>query len=423
MKCFEKRTDLTSLWEEEGDLNRVKAFFQTIQSDSEENEEIKQSVKQKALEKMAQEERGGLPVTSKTGLVQRIRTRLRAMSGLRPWKLGLSVLGLAMLVVIGQGVMNDSFNLFPRMGSTEKSTQSLSIAQQTPSTNGAEGTESIGGGAPNDSLSARDIAAPQAASSNSTGYSSAKSAMPTQPVPTDPAVVPPADAGIARKITQDLSLTLEVVTLNDSVSRLSKEVQKQGGYVTFSQQNGSDNHSSAQMTVKIPADKLNGFRDSLTTWGKVLDQHMIANDITNQYYDSQVRVQTLETEEKRYIEILNQAKTVEDVLKIENALGNTRQQIEQLKGQLKLWNNNVEYSTVKIQLVTLESPNLKVKNPWQPISWSTTWRATQDAVLKTISSAWNVLNYLVVGMGYALPYLLIGALGWIAYHIWKKRNL
>lgn len=427
MKRFMKRTDLTSLWEEDGDLKRMKAFFHTItvQSDSEGNEQIKQRIKQKALEKMAnEEERGGLPVIGKDGLIQRIRTRLRTMLGHRQWKLGISVIGLALLVIfIGQGVMYDSFNLFPRMGSKENSTQSMDMAQQTPGTIRAGGTESYGGGAPNNSLAARDIADPQSASSKSTSNSSAKSASPTLPVPPNPAVVPPADAGIPRKITHDLSLTLEVATINDSVTRISKEVQQLGGYVVESQQNGSDSHSSAHLTLKVPADKLNGLRDSLATWGKILDQHMLANDITNQYYDSQVRLKTLETEEKRYLEILNQAKTVEDVLKVENALGNIRQQIEQLKGQLKLWNNMVDYSTVNLQLVTLQSPNFNVKNPWQPISWSNTWKATQDAMLKTLSSSWNVLNYLVVGLGYSFPYLIIGALGWVAYRVWKKRNI
>ena len=421
MKRFIKRMDLTSLWEEDGDLKRMKAFFHAvrIQSDSEENEQIKQSIKQKALEKMAQEERVGLPLIGKEGLVQRIRTKLRSIFGQRQWKLGISVVGLAMLVIIGQGVMNGSFNLLPRIGSTEKSSQ----AQQAPSTSSVGGSGSYGGETPNGSMAARDIPAPQSAYSKGTSDSSAKSANQTPPSPPDLGVVPPADAGIPRKITQDLTLTLEVAAINDSVTRISREVQQLGGYVVESQQNGSNSQSSAHLTLKIPAEKLNGLRDSLSTWGKILDQRTIANDITNQYYDSQVRLRTLETEEKRYLEILNQAKTVEDVLKVENALGNIRQQIEQLKGKLKLWNNLVDYSTVNLQLVTLQSPNLNVKNPWQPISWGKTWKATQDAVLKTISSTWNVINYLVVGVGYALPYLIIGAMGWVAYRVWKKRNI
>lgn len=423
MKRFMKRTDLTSLWEADGDLKRMKAFFHTVQLNPEGNEQIKQSIKQKALEKMAKEEaRARLPLVTKEGLFQRFRTRLRTMLGYRQWKLGIPVVVIAMLVILGQGVMNGSFNLISRMGNTEKLSQSTNMVQPTPSAKRAGGNES-NGGATTDSLTAKDYnVAPQAPPTNSPEYSSAKSgAMSILPAPVDPAVVPPADAGIPRKITQDMSLTLEVAALDDVVSRVSKEVQQLGGYVTSSQQNGSDKQSFVQMTVKIPAEKLNGLRDSLATWGKILDQHMQANDITNQYYDAQARLQTLELQEKRYLEILNQAKTVDDVLKVENSLGNVRIQIEQLKGQLKLWNNIVEYSTLNLQLVTLQSPNLNVKNPWQPISWSNTWQATQDAVLKTLSSSWNALNYFVVGLGYAFPYLIISVLGWVAYRIWKKR--
>ncbi|HBP64354.1 MAG TPA: DUF4349 domain-containing protein [Desulfosporosinus sp.] len=425
MKRFIKRPDLTSLWEEDGDLKRMKAFFHTIsvQSDLEDREQIKQNIKEKALKKMAiEEEQVGLPVTDKNGLVQRIRIRLRILFGHRPWKLGISLVGLAFFVIIGQGIMNGSINLLPRIGSTEKPNQSLSISQPLPSSKSSDVTESQGGGAPNDTMTATDSTAPQTASSQGPASSSDKGVSPTLPVPPNAAIIPPADAATPRKITHNLSLTLEVATINDAVTRISKEVQKMGGYVVESQQNGSDRQSTAHLTLKVPADKLNGFRDSLVTWGEILDEHLLANDITNQYYDSQVRLQTLETEEKRYLEILNQAKTVDDVLKVENALTNIRQQIEQLKGQLKLWNNIVDYSTMNLQLVTQQTPNLNVKNPWQPVSWSNTWRATQDAVLKTISSAWNALNYLVVGIGYALPYLLVGALGWGSYRAWRKRK-
>lgn len=404
MKWFIKKTDPKSLWEEDGDLKRMKLFFSEIQSNSEEDEQIKQRIKQKALEKITTEEKvGKLPVANKAGLVQRIGIRLRMISGLKSWKLGISAIGLIILVLIGQGMMKSSINPLLNMGSEAESTQAMDIAAEKRMVR----EESYGGGSFNDSGAAH--------------FSTQNVVNPSLPVPPDQNA-PPADTGVPRKITHDLTLTLEVAAINDSVAHISSAVQQLGGYVVESQQNGSDNHSSARMTLKIPADKLNAFRDSLATWGKIRDQHLRANDITDQYYDSQVRLQTLEAEEKRYLEILNQAKTVEDVLKVENALGNIRQQIEQLKGQIKLWDHMVDYSTVTIQIVTQQSLNVKIKDPWQPVSWSNTWQAAKNAVLKTLGSSWNVFNYLVVGIGYALPYLLVGALGWASYRMWKKRK-
>ena len=422
MKRFRRKTDLESLWEKDGDLQRMKTFFHKTEA-ALDNEQIKQSIKQKALTIIAEEaEREVLPVTSKEGLVHRIRTKLGLISGMGRWKIGVSVVGLALLVIIGQGALNSSWTLFPSMGSKSESTQSVARAPQV--TDSTERGEPALKGKLDDGSALNSGADRKATSS----FGSASSAAPSPenttiaPLPPDQAVALPADAEIPRKITYNLTLTLQVASINDVVSQINQEVEQLGGYITESQQSETDRKSTAQMMLKIPADKLKQLQNSLSSWGKVLDQRLLANDITNEYYDSQTRLQTLEAEEKRYLDILNQAKTVDDVLKVENSLGNIRQQIEQLKGQLKLWNNQVDYSTVNLQLVTLQNPSLNVINPWQPISWTKTWQATQDAILKTISSTWNALNYVVVGLGYVLPYLIISVLGWIAYRIWKKRK-
>lgn len=424
MKWQLNRSEPVALWEEDGDLQRMKTFFQTIESESEGNEQIKQSVKKKALEKMARaEEEEVLPVKNQEGFVQRTRVGLRTLIGNFRWKLSLSVAMVAILVIIGQGAMGTSWGLFPSTGS-EKPTHSTNISEDMSASASAmeEGIFKGKGEALYGDMSGRNGSEQKVDSFSTADTDYKQEQLALLPIPPDQEVAPPDDAGIARKIIHDLSLTLEVTIINDAVTLISEEVQKHQGYVVSSQQSGSDKHSFAHITVKIPADKLTLLRDSLSSWGKVLDQRLFANDITNQYYDSQSRLLVREAEEKRYLEILNQAKTVEDVLKVENALGNVRQEIESLKGQLKLWNNQVDYSTVTIQLVTQKSPDLKVENPWQPISWSKTWNAAGDAVLKTLSSTWNALNYLIVGIGYASPFILIGALGWGVYRIWKKRN-
>lgn len=429
MKRFFTKTDLTALWEEDGDLQRMKAFFQTIEADSEGNEQIKQSVKQKALEKMARlESPEEFPVSlnnpDRQTLAQQIRTRLLSWNNFSHWKLSISVVALAVFVIIGQGAMNNSWSIFPRMGSVDRSPRSVVSSPQAADSNGygsqeTEGEFNAKSKTFSDSTGSAD-STPQTEALYSMDESSVRQNQAILPIPPEQTEAPPADDGLPRKITHDLELTLEVAAINESVARISQEVEQLGGYVVTSQQSESDHYSSAQLTVKIPAAKLQGLQDTFSAWGKVRDQRLQANDITNQYYDSQARLQVLEAEEKRYLEILDQAVTVDDVLKVEGALSNVRQQIEQLKGQLKLWNNQLDYSTVTLQIVTPQSPNLNVTNPWQPISWSETWKAAGDAVLKTLSSTWNGLNYLVVGVGYASPYLIIGAVGWSLYRFWRK---
>lgn len=438
MKGFFDKKDLTSLWEEDGDLQRMKEFFHAMAGDTEDKEKIKLSIKEKALEKLAETEgRADLPPYQGGKEKRNFQAgRYFAKWNWRgrwtgQWKLALPVAVLALLIVLGQGALSGSWNLMPRMGgSMEKSAQSTDSARPETASSGSSPSEVAGEGFSFKSKSASDstmlngTAAVQPEVPQNGGVNS--DALESQALPSvrqETKETPPADQEMPRKVTHNLDVTLEVAEVGESVAKISQEVEKLGGYVVTSQESDSDHYSSAYLSVKVPADTLNGLRDSFSAWGKILDQRLQANDITNEYYDSQARLQVLEAEEKRYLEILEQSKTVDDVLRVEGSLSNVRQQIEQLKGQLKLWDHQVDYSTVNLQIVTKQTPNLNVKNPWQPVSWSETWQGAKGAVLKTLSSTWNGLNYLVVGFGYALPYLLLGGIVWWAYRLWKKRNL
>lgn len=422
-----RKKDLIEIWQDEGDLDRMNAFFKIMNADS----EVKERIRQKALSKISNPENDpdqselnnswrGMPVEEEGGLLRRIRGKFQGLTGRSKWKLAISITGLAFLVMIGQSAFNPNWNLLPRMGSHASDQATSAMSNSTNPSYGMQANSTDKNTTKSQGVIDSAVKAGAAPSiANESADRSSAAILPVPPVQIQP---PPADAALPRKITHDLSMTLQVTSINQALSQITQGVQQRGGYVAESQQNGWENNATAHLTIKVPADKLSDLQDSFSGWGKVLEQHTVANDISNQYYDAQARLQALEAEEKRYLEILNQAKTVDDVLKVENALGNIRQQIEQLKGQLKLWNHLVDYSTVTIQLVPTQTPNISVKNPWQPISWSKTWKATQDAVLKTVSSTWNGLNYLIIGIGYALPFLLVGVLGWGGVRVWKHRK-
>ena len=54
--------------------------------------------------------------------------------------------------------------------------------------------------------------------------------------------------------------------------------------------------------------------------------------------------------EKRYLEILQQSKSVEDILNIERELGKLREEIEATEGRLNYLSNQVSFSTLSVSL-------------------------------------------------------------------------
>lgn len=424
------RKDGFSLWEQEGDLERMKLFFKSVSPGLEEKERIRQL----ALEKIREEEeRSGQSGISQKGseipelptnrgpdtFRERIRGGLKSIWWRWQWKLAVPVVALVLMVFIGQAGLDGSLDF--TLGKMGKATQSESMKQSASefydtanpvspkseaSTDSRAGIIGFTAGAP----PANDAAKSKGAA-NSIGIA--------PPLPQPEPKIPPADEELPRKITYNMSSNLQVEDVNLALDRIIQEVKNRGGYVVETSQDQYQNNSSAHTTLKIPSNQLEGFRGLLSDVGKILNQQTTANDITNQYYDAETRLRSWEAQETRYLEILKEANTVEDILQIESYLGNIRMQIEQLKGQLKLWDHEVSYSTISLNLQTTPNP-VNIKDPWQPVSWTKTWQAAQDAVLKTLSSTWNGLNYLIVGISYAIPYLLLGGVVFGIYKGIKK---
>ncbi len=446
-----RQDDPLLLWEQDGDLERMKMFFGGLSSGGdkerikemvlvklEQNEDAKPGIEQAAVdipEHMVAEPKQtvdkpermmGERITNPLSFPGKIKMMGRRVWQRWGWKLALPAMALVLVAFIGQAGLSGqlgkgSFLSQAKTGSAVSDQSAASAPNYAAKSEEQRQSSSasmadVGAGqsqGSTDSLIMADGLTP--APNNRESYATA--VVPPIPGP----AVPPADADLPRKITHNLNIALQVENIEPALQKLTDMAQNMGGYIVDSQMDNQQNaaDSAARITLKVPAAKLESARSSLSEIGKVLHQHLIANDITNQYYDADTRLKHWQAEEKRYTDILNQAKTVDDILKVEQALSNIRMQIEQLQGQLKLWNHEVAFSTISLQLQTKPNP-VNVDEPWQPVSWGKTWEAAQNAVLKTISSIWNALNYLVVGLGYALPFMILGGAGYFAYLKWRK---
>lgn len=467
-----RQDDPLLIWEQDGDLERMKAFFGGL-SHSEDKERIKEmvlarlaqdGVKEAVFEgismsnplhepgKARQEVDETGPILQEPdvpgqlvsepkhslkepgraarlrNLPRNLKTKGQNIWRRWGWKLAFPAAALVLVVFIGQAGL---FGEFGRVSFSKAKSGSMLADQPMEASSPDNAVKSemqrqdsqpstaagmAGAGQPQRSSDGQNMTKEFAlAQKDSTSFATA--IVPPVPGP----VVPPADADLPRKIIQNLNATLQVEDIESTLQKLSAMAQTMGGYVVDSQMDNQQNagNSTAHITFKVPAAKFDSARSSLSETGKILTQHLSANDITNQYYDADTRLKHWQAEEKRYTDILNQAKTIEDILRVEEALSNIRMQIEQLQGQLKLWNHEVAFSTIQVQLQTKPNP-VKVDEPWQPVAWSKTWEAAQNAVLKTISSIWNTLNYLIVGLGYALPFVILGGAGYLGYRQWRK---
>ncbi len=168
-----------------------------------------------------------------------------------------------------------------------------------------------------------------------------------------------------RKLIRNISMNVETDAYDDLISDLQAKITGLGGYIEQSDMSGNSlssyGHSStryASITARIPADKADSFMAQVESSGNVTNKSESTQDVTLQYSDLESRKKSLEIEQDKLWEFLKEAESVDTVITLEQRLSEIRYQLESMESQLRLYDNQVDYSTVHLNIseVTVFSP-------------------------------------------------------------------
>ena len=158
-----------------------------------------------------------------------------------------------------------------------------------------------------------------------------------------------------QKLITTVEINAETEDLDALMPQLSDHIAQLGGYVEF--QNtyygssySSYRHRSANMTIRIPADKLSDFLLHVEGASNVISKQQSQDNVTLQYVDTESRVAALEAERDRLMELLEQAGDLSDLLKIEERLTDVLYDLESTTAQLRSLDNQVSYATVNLYI-------------------------------------------------------------------------
>ena len=215
------------------------------------------------------------------------------------------------------------------------------------------------------------------------------------------------------KIIYSGDATVETTEFDKSVAALEAMIEKEGGFIESSSVNGSNYYDSsrgyaskrsASYTLRIPSAKFNTLMSSLSDIGNVPYTHTYTENVTTQYYDTQARLNALQAQETRLIEMLKIAETVEDIITIEDKLSDVRYRIDSLQSSLNNWDRRVAYSTLN---VTVKEVQVYTPETVTKLSYGQElWRTFTGALKNTGEFFKNLLLFLVS----AIPTLVILAL-------------
>lgn len=216
----------------------------------------------------------------------------------------------------------------------------------------------------------------------------------------------PSDTSVTanQKLVRTMTVEAETDDMDALLSELTEKINALSGYVeNKSTRNGGSTSTRryryADMTIRIPADRLGEFIDHISGETNVLSYKESADDITLRYVATQSRVTALETEQQRLLELLAKAENMTDLLLIEERLTNVRTELEEVTSQMRIFDNMVDYGTVHLSVTEVQE--------FTPVQEETVWQKIGSGIVENwrnlCDGAEAVFVFLVVSLPYCIP--------------------
>lgn len=203
------------------------------------------------------------------------------------------------------------------------------------------------------------------------------------------------------KIIKTADLNVEVKEIKKATEEINKIINHYKGYIGQLTENNKNYILNTTMTIRVPHAGFDSLVANILNVGIYVHRKEVkANDVTEEYIDVASRLKTKREVEKRYLQILKQAKSVNDILNVERQLSYIREEIEAKEGRLKYLNDQVSYSSVQLEIFQQKEFEAI------PVVEAGFFSKTATA----FTSGWkNLLNF-IVGIFQIWPFMIVLAI-------------
>ena len=252
-----------------------------------------------------------------------------------------------------------------------------------------------------------------------------------EPVAEESSVQETGQAASRRKLIKTVNISAETEDFDTLVPELQRQVETLGGYIesisvydvnSYYVENQQIKQRCANLTARVPKEKLDGFLVQVGEQTNVTSRSENVEDVTLQYVDLESHKKALLTEQDRLLTLLGQAESVEDIIAIEGRLSEVRYQLESMESQLRTYDNQIDYSTVYL--------NIEEVRKYSPAQTATVWERIGSGFMKSLEDIGFGIRDFAIGFVIDIPYLVF----WIVIivvavfvfrivrKLWRKRK-
>ncbi len=218
-----------------------------------------------------------------------------------------------------------------------------------------------------------------------------------------------------RKVKYTAHLNAVIQNTEDTMETLKREAEMKNGYMIESSVSEYEETKETHLSFRIPQAEFESFLTIIKNHVKTITSEQVSGtDVTDEYVDLQSRLKAKQQVADRFLQLLNEAEKMEDVIQISKELGNIQEEIEQLQGRIQYLENQTDYATVHLYLQEKKTPEVssKSKNILEEIKHQWAKSATD------IIAFFSALTVFVIGN---LPlWIFLFILGSVLFFIGKR---
>lgn len=166
-----------------------------------------------------------------------------------------------------------------------------------------------------------------------------------------------------KKIIKTASLNIEVKDYHSFYATLHEKVRAAGGYIAQEQQSQSDYKIENSLSIKVPVDQFDKAVVQLTAnIEKLNDKKISSQDVTTEIIDTKSRMEAKKQVRLRYLDLLRQAKNMEEILSVQSEINGIQEEIESAAGRIEYLGHSSTFSTIHITYYQILNSSAKDKD-------------------------------------------------------------
>ncbi len=154
-------------------------------------------------------------------------------------------------------------------------------------------------------------------------------------------------------------VTMAVYQVDQGLTAVEKIAKDNGGYLALKH--------DREIVIRIPRNRFEPALAQIDKVGDVLHRDIQAQDVTDEFVDTEIRIKNARAMQTR-LKVLLEKANVKEALEIEKEMRRVTEEIELLEGKLKLLKDKIAFSTITVAFEprgsTIQATRIKLPFPW-----------------------------------------------------------